>query len=234
MKPLYIFRHVACEGPGYLADVLTGRDIPYRLICIDQGAAVPESPEGASGLVFMGGPMSVNDPLTWIEEELALIHRAAQSGVPMLGHCLGGQLISKALGGTVTANAVKEIGWLPVERVPGAEADAVLAELPERFDVYHWHGERFSLPEGAVPLLRSEHCERQAWAKDSILALQCHVEMKDDMVREWAALYRDELETAAPTVQSAKAMQERLPERVTALQRVADVLYGRWLAHLTR
>jgi len=234
MKPLYIFRHVACEGPGYLADVLMGRDIPHRLICIDQGAAVPESPDGASGLVFMGGSMSVNDPLTWIEEELALIRRAAKAGVPMLGHCLGGQLISKALGGTVMANAVKEIGWLPVARVPGPEADALLGELPERFDVYHWHGETFSLPEGAVPLLRSEHCERQAWARGNILALQCHVEMKADMVREWAALYRDQLEAVAPTVQSAEAMQERLSERVVDLQRVADVLYGRWLVYLTR
>ncbi len=232
MKPIYIFRHVACEGPGYLAEVLGRREIPYRLVCVDEGEPVPPSPDAASALVFMGGPMSVNDPLRWVQEEISLIQRAAALGLPMLGHCLGGQLISKAFGANVTASSVKEIGWFPVERLPGPEVDAALDPLPLRFDVYHWHGETFSLPDGAVPLLRSAHCERQAWGKGNVLALQCHVEMTADMVREWAQLYAPELATDVPSVQNAAAMQDQLEERVQGLQRVADVVYDRWLSHL--
>ena len=105
-------------------------------------------------------------------------------------------------------------------------------DIPERFDAYHWHGETFSLPDGAVPLLRSEHCDRQAWAMGGVLAFQCHIEMTESMVREWAAEYAHELDSAAPSVQSAEEMQERLSERVRALQAVADRFYSLWLAHV--
>ncbi len=232
MKPIHIFRHIACEGPGYLGEVLDRREIPYQVIHVDQGAPIPESPVEASALVFMGGPMSVNDSLTWIEEELALIRRAFDQGIPLLGHCLGGQLISRALGAVVTANPVKEIGWFPVQRVSSPAANRRLVDIPERFDAYHWHGETFSLPDGAVPLLRSEHCDRQAWAMGGVLAFQCHIEMTESMVREWAAEYAHELDTAAPSVQSAAEMQERLSERVRDLQAVADRFYSRWLAEV--
>jgi GMP synthase-like glutamine amidotransferase len=114
MRPLYIFRHIACEGPGYLAEVLARHNVPSRLIRIDAGDRVPDSLEGCSGLVFMGGSMSVNDPLPWLEQELSLIRAARAIDMPVLGHCLGGQLISKALGGEITRNPVKEIGWHPV------------------------------------------------------------------------------------------------------------------------
>ena len=111
MKPIAIFRHAAAEGPGYLAEFLDTQQIPWRLIAIDAGNAVPRSAEAYSGLVFMGGPMSVNDDLPWIPPVLALIREAVATDIPVLGHCLGGQLISKALGGTVSRNPVKEIGW---------------------------------------------------------------------------------------------------------------------------
>ncbi len=232
MKPIHIFRHIACEGPGYLGDFLDRCAIPYLVIHVDQGAPIPESPDEASALVFMGGPMSVNDPLPWIRQELALIRRAFEADIPLLGHCLGGQLISRALGAAVTANPAKEIGWFPVERVPGADSEPLLADIPDGFQAFHWHGETFSLPEGAVLLLRSEYCDHQAWAMGSALAFQCHIEMTEPMVREWASEYAHELVSVAPSVQSAEAMGERLPERVGELQAVADSFYTRWLAHL--
>ncbi len=230
MKPIHIFRHIACEGPGYLGEVLARNEIPHHVIHVDQGAPIPESPVEASALVFMGGPMSVNDPLPWIREELALIERAFTEGVPLLGHCLGGQLISRALGAAVTVNPVKEIGWFPVEHVSGPDSAPLLTDIPDGFKAFHWHGETFSLPEGAVPLLRSEHCENQAWAMDSALAFQCHIEMTERMVREWALEYAHELTPVTASVQSAEAMQECLGERVGELQAVADLFYSRWLA----
>ena len=121
MKPIAIFRHAAPEGPGYLAEFLDERQIPWQLIAIDAGDAVPSDINAFSGLVFMGGPMSANDELPWIAHELALIRDAVARDIPVLGHCLGGQLISKALGGTVSRNPVKEIGWGEVT-VVGNEA----------------------------------------------------------------------------------------------------------------
>jgi len=96
MLPVLIFRHIAHEGPGYLGDFLREKKIPYEMICVDQGESVPDTADGTSALVFMGGPMSVNDPLPWIADELALIRQAIDRGIPVLGHCLGGQLLAQA------------------------------------------------------------------------------------------------------------------------------------------
>ena len=232
MKPLYIFRHIACEGPGYLAEVLGGHAIPARLIAIDQDEAVPEDIDGCSGLVFMGGSMSVNDPLPWIERELALIRMAHDRGMPVLGHCLGGQLICKALGGRVTASPQREIGWHVVRKAATPAAADWLAGWPEETTVFHWHGETFSLPAGTGLLLGNEHCPHQAFAGGNTLALQCHVEMTAPMVREWAQLYQDELADTSPAVQSVEQLTADLEQRVAGAQQAADILYRRWLAPL--
>ncbi|MBI5612474.1 MAG: type 1 glutamine amidotransferase, partial [Gammaproteobacteria bacterium] len=188
MKEIAIFRHAASEGPGYLADFLARRGLPQRLIRIDNNDPVPTSIDGFSALVFMGGPMSVNDDLPWIPPVLALIRQAVAADRPVLGHCLGGQLISKALGGAVTRNPVKEIGWLPVSRVNGPLAADWLDDLPAEFEVFHWHGETFSIPPGATRILTSRDCANQAFVIGKTLAFQCHVEMTSAMVREWARL----------------------------------------------
>ena len=233
MKPIYIFRHLEHEGPGYLADFLEQRNIPYRVIRIDKGDTVPENINNASGLVFMGGNMSVNDPLPWIDKELALICQAAAAGMPVLGHCLGGQLISKALGGKITANPVKEIGWLDVEQVNNAAAQEWCKDLPKRFTLFHWHGETFTIPKGATRILQSQHCANQAFVIDNMLGLQCHVEMTADMVKEWAGGSLNELANPSPTVQSTEQMTEALQVRISSLHKVAEVLYSRWLKGLT-
>ena len=246
MKPIYIFRHLAHEGPGYFADFLRQRQIPYAMICIDKGDAVPASIENASGLVFMGGNMSVNDPLPWIDQELALIRQAAAANMPVLGHCLGGQLISKALGGAVTANPVKEIGWLDTEQMDNDTAHEWFRDLSKRLLLFHWHGETFTIPTGATRILKSQHCANQAFVIDNMLGLQCHVEMTADMVREWARSSPDELASPStcrdaqvsreagcreqsPTVQNAEQMTDKLDTRISALHTVADILYDRWL-----
>ncbi len=229
MKPIWIFRHVAHEGPGYLADVLNRNGIDHIVIEVDNGAPIPTDCHGCAGLVFMGGPMSVNDDLPWIEPELALIRLAVEQKLPILGHCLGGQLISKALGGTIEANHSKEIGWLDVERIDNPIAQDWLGALPPRFEVFHWHGEKFSIPEQASHILKSDHCDDQAFAFDNVLAMQCHVEMTVEAVPLWADIGIDEISSPSPTVQSKTQMVENLATRVNAQQRIADVLYTRWL-----
>jgi GMP synthase-like glutamine amidotransferase len=230
MKPIQIFRHIACEGPGYLGDYLTSRDIPFHTICLDQGEEVPDDPGASSGLVFMGGPMSVNDPLPSIEKELKLIRKAHQENIPVLGHCLGGQLIGKALGGEITSNPVPEMGWYPVTGYDNELSRDWLKELPEIFEVFHWHGETFSLPDNAVPLLQSDVCNNQAFVLGRSLAFQCHVEMKDNMVQEWFDVYEADVPEPSSSVQSREQMLENLKDRIQTSKAVADVFYGKWLS----
>ncbi|HGX93625.1 MAG TPA: type 1 glutamine amidotransferase [Candidatus Tenderia sp.] len=233
-KPIHIFRHIAHEGPGYLGLFLNRQNIPFEIIEVDQGAPIPQTPDNSAGLVFMGGPMSVNDPLPWIEPELALIRQAVACKMPVLGHCLGGQLISKALGGSISSNHTKEIGWLDVERLDNATARSWLTDLPQRFAAFHWHGETFSIPAGASHILKSDHCRHQAFAFDNVLAMQCHIEMTAELVPLWADCNAQEIAQPSATVQSKTTMTQNLEQRVAALQKVADQLYSRWLQGLAR
>ncbi len=233
MHEILIFRHVLHEGPGYLGDYLDRHRLPWRLVRIDQNDPVPTSLDGIPGLVFMGGPMSVNDPLPWIPKVTSLIRQAVAAGLPVLGHCLGGQLISKALGGVITRNPIKEIGWLPVQRVDDPVANDWLDGLPPEFEVYHWHGETFSIPPGATRILSSRDCANQAYVIGKTLGFQCHVEMTADMVREWARTGSDEIAHPSPTVQSAAQMTADLDARVRRLQGMADKFYDRWVEGLS-
>jgi GMP synthase-like glutamine amidotransferase len=232
MKPIAIFRHSPTEGPGYFASYLDARGIPWELVDAAGGAPIPDDPRAFAGLTFMGGPMSVNDDLPWIAPELELIRRAVDAGVPCLGHCLGGQLMSKALGGAVTRNRVKEIGWGTVEAVTGPEAERWLGSLRE-FLAFHWHGETFTIPAGATRILANEHCANQAFVLGPHLGMQTHVEMTPDMIRAWYADAGDEVTPhAGPSVQTVQEATERLDERVRSLNAVAARLYDRWVEGL--
>jgi GMP synthase-like glutamine amidotransferase len=229
MKDILIFRHAAGEGPGYFARFLDRHHIPHRLIRVDQNEPIPDSIDQAAGLVFMGGPMSVNDPLPWIPPTLNLIRQAVAADLPVLGHCLGGQLMSKALGGTVSPNPVREIGWLPVTQVSSAAASDWLPGLRPEFEVFHWHGETFTIPAGATRILQSPACANQAFVIGKSLGLQCHVEMLPKMIYDWARTGREDIQNTGSTVQSLAQMEVDLEQRVQRLHHVADIVYARWL-----
>ena len=232
MKPIAIFRHSATEGPGYFATYLDARRIPWRLLKIDAGDTVPVDPAACAGLAFMGGPMSVNDVLPWIGDELALVRRAVAAGVPTLGHCLGGQLMAKALGGTVARNPVKEIGWGQVTVSAGEQARRWFGEIRE-FLAFHWHGETFAVPEGATCILESPWCANQAFALGPHLGLQCHVEMTPELIRAWCEEWSKEVRgMAGPSIQTPEQMEQDIEARVRALNAVADRLYDRWIEGL--
>lgn len=229
MKPLLIISHVAHEGPGYLQTVLQHRGIPFHSVSIDHGDPLPEHMADYSGLVSMGGPMSVNDALPWIEQELQLIRQAIHSALPVLGHCLGGQLISKALGGNITRNVVPEIGWYDIEQVESLVRSDWLEELPPHFLAFHWHGETFSIPSGATLLLRNTHCAHQGFVIGNTLALQCHIEMTAPMVRDWVARAPEDFTPLRTAVQPAIDVLADLETHVSKLQSVANKIYDRWL-----
>jgi GMP synthase-like glutamine amidotransferase len=235
MNPVGIFRHARSEGPGYFATYLERRSIPWQLIALDEGAAVPRDPRRFSGLVFMGGPMSVNDDLPWIIPALELIRDAVRCDVPVLGHCLGGQLMSKAFGGAVSAAPVKEIGWGEVRIADNALARQWLGAR-QSFESFHWHGETFSIPPGATRVLQNGNCANQGFALGKHLGLQCHVEMTEELVRSWIAGGADEIRASAasPGVQQPAEIERGLQERLGALHEVANRLYDRWTEGLSR
>lgn len=237
MKPVAIFRHAPTEGPGYFATYLSRHGIPWEIFRIDEGTPVPRDPGAFSGLAFMGGPMSVNDDLPWIAGTLDLIRAAVASSTPIVGHCLGGQLMAKAMGGSVTRSPVKEIGWGRVDVVPGAESEKWLGPDLARFDAFHWHGETFSIPPGAVRLASSPHCANQIFVLNGHLAMQCHVEMTPELIRTWCEDWEKEVRSLAarmPSVQTPAEMTRDLDEKIRILNGIADRLYDRWSAGLKR
>ena len=194
---------------------------------------MPRDPRRFSGLVFMGGPMSVNDALPWMVPVLELIREAVRKDRPVLGHCLGGQLMSRAFGGAVRANPVKEIGWGEVRVADNSLAREWLGDL-QSFESFHWHGETFSIPPGATRLLENAHCANQGFALGRHLGLQCHVEMTDELVRGWVRGGADEIResSASPGVQQPGEIERDLKSRLDALHAVANRLYDRWTKSL--
>ena len=231
MKTVVICRYAPHEGPGYFATYLSQRNIRWHVAKLDEGDALPDV-NCITGLAMMGGPMSVNDDLPWIGPMLSLIRSSITNDVPVIGHCLGGQLLAKALGGRVTCNRVKEIGWARVDVLQ----DPLAAQWgpADAFTGYHWHGETFSIPEGATRIWSSTHCENQAFVLGKHVAMQCHVEMTQDMIELWCRTGAQEIEDslASPAVQSPSAMRENMGSRLHALRAVAGRVYARWVAGL--
>ncbi len=233
IKSIVIFRFLAHEVPGYLGDFLDAQNIPWQLIKVDEGEPLPASILAYSGMILMGGPMSVNDNLPWIAPILGLIREAIDNDIPVLGHCLGGQLISKALGAQITKNPTKEIGWGEVTVSKNEAAKNWFGNI-ETFNAFHWHGETFSLPQGAIHLLASPYCQNQAWSIGKHLALQAHIEMTTEMVIKWCEEGEKEIRDSASSaaVQQAEAMQQELPLHCFFLQKVAKQVYSQWIQGL--
>ncbi|MHB1531257.1 type 1 glutamine amidotransferase [Acidithiobacillus sp.] len=233
MSDILVLQHHPEEGLGFLQEIFLEsghRPVIHRL---DLGAIVPENSKGYAGLVIMGGPMSVNDHdrHPWLVEEMRLIREAVEAGMPTLGHCLGAQLIAKAMGGQVFANpAGAEIGWFPVEKTTAAHSSRWLQGLPESFPIFHWHGETFSLPGGGTPLLSSALCAHQAFAiGQHCLALQGHPEVTASVVRAWTEAMADDLQKPGAGVQSAAQITRDLAQKCAALAAVSRILYAPWV-----
>ena len=238
MRPIAIFRHFRSEGPGYFAIFLERHGIPWQLIAVDEGRGIPGSPAAYSGLCFMGGPMSVNDPLPWIADACSIIRQAVASDIPVIGHCLGGQLISKALGGVVSRNPRKEIGWGEAESVPGPDAAQWLGDFVDRkLTVFQWHGETFSIPPQASRILASAYCANQMFTRGPHLAMQCHVEMTPEMITKWSKGWDDEVCGMAElpaSIQNPATMGAEAGEKLPVMRTLADQLYSVWIQGLKK
>lgn len=231
MKPILIVRHEDWIESGYLAEMLGASGLPYRLCAIDQGDVVPADPEAYGGLAFLGGTMSVNDDYPWIDDELALIRRAAELDLPVLGHCFGSQLCAKALGARVAPMSAKEIGWHEMARIDSAVADEWLGEAGEKlFQVLAWHHDAFEVPDDATPLYSSAFCPKQAFVRGNMVATVAHTEVTRPLLERWLEIYGYDIAPVSITVQPADELLRDCDARVWAMrQHVTTPIYRRWL-----
>jgi GMP synthase-like glutamine amidotransferase len=196
-----VFQHVPFEDIGSMAPWLKARGAEVRYTRFFENPSFPDR-KGLDLVIVMGGPMSVNDEMEfpWLRPEKQFLHDAIGHGVSVLGVCLGAQLIASALGCRVYRNRVKEIGWFPIEGTP---APATAFRFPPTCTVFHWHGETFDLPAGAVRLARSEVCENQAFQiKENVIGLQFHLETTRQSARVLVEHCSHEL-VPGPYIQSA-------------------------------
>jgi GMP synthase-like glutamine amidotransferase len=233
MKPVLILQHLSADGPAYLGHWLERDGQRYEVFDSERGHAYPQQIDAYGALAVLGGEMSANDTLPSLRRAEALILQAFAADLPVLGHCLGGQLMARALGAQVHTSPAPEIGWQTMTVLDLPTAHAWFGDAEEA-TVYHWHNEAFELPANAELLASSAACPHQAFALGAHqLAMQFHVELDSAKLAAWAgscdpAFLRQQREH--PTVQSGAAMLAEAALALPAQQRMADRIYRRWLA----
>ena len=236
MKPVLILQNANNDGPDYFEDYLATHEIPFQIVNAAQGQSLPKGLVGYSGFGLMGGPMGANDEaeFPFLTQAYALLGEALAQGVPVIGHCLGGQMLAKALGATVGKARTLEVGWHPVTPVESPQAAEWLGE--NTFYTMQWHYDAFSLPPSAHLLASSPYAPHQAFVLgDKFLGMQFHIEARAEKIITWLE------EVRSPASQAnglnchddtrIKADSKALAGQARAM---ADRIYARWLKGLTK
>jgi GMP synthase (glutamine-hydrolysing) len=230
-----VLQHLSADGPAYLATWLRGAGISFEVRNTEAGEAYPESMDGYAALAVLGGEMSANDPLPSLRQAERLIGQAFERGAPVIGHCLGAQLMARALGVRVLDSPAPEIGWQPIEVEP---AGARWFGSAGRHVVFQWHHEAFELPPGAERLAGSAACPNQAFAIGPHLALQFHSEIDAEKLQRWSVEDSGRWQTALAaqpgSVQDGVAMRQLAATELSAHQARANKVYARWAEAFTR
>ncbi len=228
MKNIIVLQHIDCETPGILEEILKARGFSLSVIHSNRNQPVPLKMGEAAGLVVMGGPMGVyeEEQYPFIRHEIRLIQDAIKNQKPVLGICLGSQLLAASLGARVYKGKKKEIGWLPVRLIGEGQKDPLWKGHSETFVPLHWHGDIFDLPQDAVPLASSELTRHQAFRYGkNTYGFLFHLEVTEPMVREWVKKFSGELrEEKMEGQQILKKSAEYLPW----LQDSARTVFSRW------
>ena len=234
MKPVALIQHTEVGAPGSIPQLLQELGVPVQLVRVVDGEAIPVDAGQFAGLALLGGYMGVHDDLPLIAEELRLIRQADSLEIPVIGHCLGSQLLATALGAEVTRNARPEIGWSRI-----AAADSALARdwfgawAGRDLLTFQWHGDTFAIPPGAERIASSVHCANQAFvARGLHLGIQSHLEMTPELVRlsvERNGRQMDRQQAAGNPACSPRAeVLEDLPARTGEMRETLLQLYRRW------
>jgi GMP synthase-like glutamine amidotransferase len=227
----HFIQHVSFETPGYLLEWAQQQQHNISFIETFNEIVFP-TPGDIDLLIIMGGPMGVyeEERYPWLKQEKKFIKEVIEKGKKVLGICLGSQLIAEVLGARVYPNTEKEIGWWPVSTIKTTAVDKLLRDLPDEFVSFHWHGDTFDLPKGAIHLFTTPACPHQGYLiGNNIAALQFHPEATDVLINEMINHGKEEL-VQAPYIQPEKIMREETISRVVWNGRYMQSFINNFLA----
>jgi GMP synthase (glutamine-hydrolysing) len=228
MPVVYAVQNFHCESVGAIGDALRGEGLRIETVRAFDGQSIPKEMGSARGLVVMGGPMGVyeRDRFRFLTAEMNLIEDALKRNLPVLGVCLGSQLLAGTLGANVRAGTVKEIGWYPVRLTESARSDPLFTGVPEEFTAYIWHGDVFDLPSGCVSLASSAITECQAFRHgDSAYGILFHMEVTEGIVRSMVEAFADELQGLQ---RNGSEILRELDRELPKLKTISDTVFPRW------
>jgi GMP synthase (glutamine-hydrolysing) len=233
MAKLLVCQHVPFEILGTLNPLFKSSGFRIRYVNFGRQPDAKPSLDGYQGLVILGGPMNANQVRDHphLKTEVHLVEDAVERGMPVLGICLGAQLIAKTLGAEVTPNRKKEIGWYEVSLARGAKADPLFTHFREKEKVFQWHGDTFGVPRGAVHLASSPACSNQAFRfRDNVYGLQFHLEVDERMIERWlnVPMHRREIESLHGEV-DPQIIRRETRLYIDRLKRLSDKTFGEFV-----
>ncbi len=231
MSRILVFQHVAAEPLGTLDPLIRRRGHRIRFVNFERDPDAQPSMDRYAGLIVLGGPMNVGDPRAHLRTELRVIELALRQDKPVLGICLGAQLLAHALGAAVRRHDRTEIGWYDLHSTDAGRNDRVLAPLGEQSPVFQWHGRTFDLPAGATHLARTSGCEHQAFRYGGkAYGFQFHLETDRALIERWLGIpaYREEMLAADPG-HDEHAIRAGIDAHLGAVSARADAVFNNFL-----
>lgn len=235
-KAIAVIQHIDTGGVGHFGVFAEANGLALEVFHGYAGEPLPRSLRDYAGLCVLGGPMSANDDIPYLRETETLIRHAVSDDLPVIGHCLGGQLMARAFGARVSRAPHPEIGWVELQVRPDSRGRDWFGR--EQFPIYHWHHDSFAIPAGGEHLATSAWCEPQAFALgDRHIGMQFHCEITPEIIDAWLAepACQEDLARHAPvrdSVQDEVAMRATTDTHIASSYRTAEAIYQRWAKNL--